>query len=133
MKSFAAFRSGTYQRFKLIDSAYRSQMARYAAVVSRLFDLLVAATDEGGVRCLAGSLAEVLSMLCQRRLLDREESFLDATFITAKKWTRRSVKHVVGKVRSRWWWSTVGAYLSECNLRPRRLPSVGSPRARFNK
>lgn len=47
------------------------------------------------------------------RLLDWEEAFLDATFITAKKGAPQSVKHVAGKVRSAWWWSTATAYLSE--------------------
>ena len=65
-------------------------------------------------------------MLDQRRLLDWEEAFLDATFVTAKKGARQSAKPVVGKVRSAWWWSTATAYLSERNLRPRNWPSAGS-------
>jgi transposase len=76
---------------------------------------------------------KLLSLLDERRLLDWEEAFLDATFITAKKGARQSAKHVVGKVRSAWWWSTATAYLSECNLRPRRLPNAGSRRARWGK
>ncbi len=74
---------------------------------------------------------KLLSMLDQRRLLDWEEAFLDATFITAKKGARRSAKPVAGKVRSAWWWSTAAAYLSERNLRPRSWPSVGSRKARW--
>jgi hypothetical protein len=73
------------------------------------------------------------SLLDQRRLLDWEEAFLDATFITAKKGARQSAKHVAGKVRSAWWWSTARAFLSECNLRPRRLPNAGSRRARSSE
>ncbi len=42
---------------------------------------------------------KLLSMLDQRRLLDWEEAFLDATFVTAKKGARQSAKPVVGKVR----------------------------------
>jgi hypothetical protein len=76
---------------------------------------------------------KLLSLLDQRRLLDWEEAFLDATFITAKKGARQSGKPVAGKVRSAWWWSTAGAYLSECNLGPRRLPNAGSRRAPSNK
>lgn len=76
---------------------------------------------------------KLLSLLDERRLLDWEEAFLDATFITAKKGARQSAKRVAGKVRSAWWWSTAGAYLSERNLRPRRLPSAGSRRARSAK
>ncbi len=73
---------------------------------------------------------KLLSLLDQRGLLDWEEAFLDATFITAKKGARRSAKRVVGKVRSAWWWSTARAYLSERNLRPRSWPSAGWRRAR---
>jgi transposase len=76
---------------------------------------------------------KLLAMLDQRRLLDWEESFLDATFVTAKKGARQSAKPVAGKVRSAWWWSTAGAYLSECNLRPRRLPSAGLRKAPCDK
>ena len=67
---------------------------------------------------------KLLAMLDQRRLLDWGESFLEATFVTAKKGARQLARAVAGKVRSAWWWSTAGAYLSECNLRPRRLPRV---------
>lgn len=73
---------------------------------------------------------KLLSMLDQRRLLDWEEAFLDATFIIAKKGAPRSAKHVAGKVRSAWWWLTATAYLSERNLRPRSWPNVGSRKAR---
>ena len=73
---------------------------------------------------------KLLSRLDQRRLLDWEEALLDATFITAKKGARQSAKHVAGKVRSACWWSTASGYLSECNLRPRRLPNAGSRSAR---
>jgi transposase len=45
---------------------------------------------------------KLLSMLDQRRLLDWEEAFLDATFVTAKKGARQSAKRVAGKVRSAW-------------------------------
>jgi hypothetical protein len=87
--------------------------------------------EEEGIWLVAWQ--KLLSMLDQRRLLDWEEAFLDATFITAKKGARQSAKHVAGKVRSAWWWSTARAFLSECNLRPLRLPNVGSRRARCNK
>jgi len=76
---------------------------------------------------------KLLSMLDQRGLLDWEEAFLDATFVTAKKGARQSAKPVAGKVRSAWWWSTARAYLSERNLRPRNWPSAGWPRARWRR
>ena len=39
-------------------------------------------------------------------------------------------KHLAGKLRSAWWWSTATAYLPEYNLRLRRLPNADSRRAR---
>jgi transposase len=73
---------------------------------------------------------KLLGMLDERRLLDWEEAFLDATFVIAKKGALRSARPVAGKVRSAWWWSTATAYLSECSLRPRRLPNAGLRKAR---
>jgi hypothetical protein len=88
---------------------------------------------ECGQRVSKAAWRKLLSLLDERRLLDWEEAFLDATFITAKKGARQPAKHVAGEVRSAWWWSTATAYLSECNLRPRRLPNAGSRRARWGK
>jgi hypothetical protein len=68
--------------------------------------------------------------LDERKLLDWEEAFLDATFITAKKGAPQSAKPVAGKVRSAWWWSTAAAYLSERNLRPHESPNTGLRKAR---
>src|ERR1035438_7468828 len=73
----------------------------------------------------------LLARLDERKLLDWEEAFLDATFVLAKKGAAQSEKPVAGKVRSAWWWSTARAYLSERNLRPRRSPSSGSRKARW--
>jgi len=61
----------------------------------------------------------LLARMDERRLLDWEEAFLDATFVLAKKGAPRSEKHVAAT-----------AYLSERNSRPRRFPSFGSPKAR---
>src|ERR1035437_1931964 len=73
----------------------------------------------------------LLARLDERKLLDWEEAFLDATFVLAKKGGPQSEKPVAGKVRSAWWWSTARVYLSERNLRPRRSPSSGSRKARW--
>jgi transposase len=73
----------------------------------------------------------LLARLDERKLLDWEEAFLDATFVLAKKGAPQSEKPVAGKVRSAWWWSTARVYLSERNLRPRRSPSSGSRKARW--
>ena len=72
----------------------------------------------------------LLAQLDERKLLDWDEAFLDATFVLAKKGAPRSERPVAGKVRSAWWWSTAGAYLSERNSRPRKFPSSGSRKAR---
>jgi transposase len=72
----------------------------------------------------------LLARMNERKLLDWEEAFLDATFVLAKKGAPRSERPVAGKVRSAWWWSTATAYLSERNSRPRRFPSSGSQKAR---
>jgi transposase len=76
---------------------------------------------------------KLLAQMDERKLLDWEEAFLDATFVTAKKGASPSARHVAGKVRSAWWWSTAGAYLSERNLRPRRSPNTGLRKARSNR
>lgn len=73
---------------------------------------------------------KLLAQMDQCRLLDWEEAFLDATFVSAKKGASESARRVAGKVRSAWWWSTAAAYLSERNLRPRRFPNTGLRRVR---
>ena len=75
----------------------------------------------------------LLARLDERKLLDWDEAFLDATFVIAKKGAVQSERPVAGKVRSAWWWSTARAFLSECNLRPRKLPNAGSRRARSSE
>ncbi len=76
---------------------------------------------------------KLLGQMDERGLLDWEEAFLDATFVTAKKGALQSAKPVVGKVRSAWWWSTAAAYLSERNSRPRRFPNTGLRKARSTR
>src|ERR1700692_1726686 len=76
---------------------------------------------------------KLLAQMDERKLLAWGEAFLDATFVTAKKGAAPSARHVAGKVRSAWWWSTAGAYLSERNLRPRRSPNTGLWEARSNR
>ena len=74
---------------------------------------------------------KLLGQMDQRGLLDWEEAFLDATFVTAKKGAPESARPVVGKVRSAWWWSPAAAFLSERNLRPRRSPNTSLRKARL--
>src|ERR1039458_9435270 len=76
---------------------------------------------------------KLLGQMDERGLLDWEEAFLDATFVTAKKGASASARPVAGKVRSAWWWSTAAAYLSERNLRPRRFPNTGLRKARLQQ
>ena len=98
--------------------------------VSRWLDLL-AASGVGRTGCVAEGMAALLARLDERKLLDWEEAFLDATFVMAKKGAAQSERPVAGKVRSAWWWSTARVYLSERNLRPRRSPSSGLRKARW--
>ena len=84
--------------------------------------------EEQGV-CLR-AWRKLLGQMDQRGLLDWEEAFLDATFVTAKKGAPESARPVGGKVRSAWWWSPAAAFLSERNLRPRRSPNTSLQRAR---
>jgi len=72
----------------------------------------------------------LLARLDERKLLDWDEAFLDATFVIAKKGAVQSERPVAGKVRSAWWWSTTKVYLSERNLRPLRSPSSVWPKVR---
>ena len=52
---------------------------------------------------------KLLGQLDERKLLGREVAFLDATFVTAKKRALPSARHLAGKVRSAWRWSTAAA------------------------
>jgi len=65
-----------------------------------------------------------LSELDDAGILDWEESFVDATFIPAKKGARQSEKPRGARERSTWWWSTARVFLWEAIPRlPRRLRS----------
>ena len=71
-----------------------------------------------------------LSELDEEGILDWEESFVDATFVPAKKGARRSEKPRRAKERSTWWWSTARVFLWEAIPRlPRRLRSGCSSRS----
>ncbi len=54
-----------------------------------------------------------LSELDQEGILDWEESFVDATFIPAKKGARPSEKRREARERSTWWWSMARVFLWE--------------------
>jgi len=67
-----------------------------------------------------------LSELDHEGILDWEESFVDATFIPAKKGARRSAKPKEGKERSTWWWSMARVFLWEAIPTLPRLLRSGS-------
>ncbi len=54
-----------------------------------------------------------LSELDAEGILDWEESFVDATFIPAKKGARPSEKRREARERSTWWWSMARVFLWE--------------------
>ena len=71
-----------------------------------------------------------LSELDEAGVLDWEESFVDATFIPAKKGARGSGRPRGGKERSFWWWSMAKVFLWEAIPRlPRRLRSASLRRS----
>ena len=79
-----------------------------------------------------------LSQLDANGVLDWEESFIDATFIPAKKGARGLEKPRGGRERSAWWWSTARVFLWEAIptlLRQQRsgLPKRQSTRSKSPK
>jgi IS5 family transposase len=68
-----------------------------------------------------------LSELDAKGILDWEESFVDATFIPAKKGARQSEKRREVRERSTWWWSMARVFLWEAiPTLPRPLRSDSS-------
>jgi len=68
-----------------------------------------------------------LSELDAKGILDWEESFVDATFIPAKKGARQSEKRREVRERSTWWWSMAKVFLWEAiPTLPRPLRSDSS-------
>lgn len=62
-----------------------------------------------------------LATLDQRGRLDWEESFMDATFVMAKKGAPQSGRPSGARARSSWWWWTARVFLWESTWRrPRR-------------
>lgn len=63
-----------------------------------------------------------LAELDERGQLDWEESFADATFVSAKKGALPSGRRSAAKEQSFWWWSTARVFLWEASSlrRPRR-------------
>ena len=78
-----------------------------------------------------GAWEHLLAHMNQRQLLDWNEAFLDATFITAKKGALEWVQPGVERARSAWWWSMARAFLWECNSRPPAPRSTPWRRARW--
>jgi transposase len=65
-----------------------------------------------------------LSDLDDEGILDWEETFVDATFVPAKKGARQSERRSGARERSTWWWSMARVFLWEAiPTLPRRLRS----------
>lgn len=73
----------------------------------------------------------LLAEMDRRKLLDWNEAFLDATFITAKKGALEWAKPGVERARNAFWWSMARAFLWEFNSRPRSPRNTNWRRARW--
>lgn len=71
-----------------------------------------------------------LQELDLRGVLDWDETFIDATFMSAKKGAPASVKHVKERARSSWWWQAVKEYRSEFTSRLQTRMKQLSPNQR---
>ena len=116
-----------------MGSAHRSPVARSAGRVSRRFHLLAAVADVGRAGRLAAGLAEAAGADGRARAAGLGGGISGRDLRHREKGASGSARHVVGKVRSAWWWSTAAAYLSERNLRPRKSPNTGLRKARSNR
>ena len=69
-----------------------------------------------------------LSELNERQQLKWSESFLDGSFVPAKKGAAESEKPSGARGRSGWWWSTAAVFLWEttCTLHPRGSQARGN-------
>lgn len=74
-----------------------------------------------------------LSELDAEGVLDWEETFVDATFIPAKKGARRSEKRRGARERSTWWWSMARVFLWEAIPTLLRQQRSGSPKRHSSK
>ena len=113
-----------------VGVANRSSMERPARPVPGWFHLLASVMDMGRTRRLAGSRAETAFRVGRASIAELGRCLPRRRVHHREKGAWKSAKHVAGKVRSAWSWSTVGACLSECNLRPRKLPNACSRNAR---
>jgi transposase len=68
--------------------------------------------------------------LGEAQQLDWSESFMDATFVPAKKGARRSGPPKGARGQSFWWWRTARVFLSLSTFRLRVPPRSRSPRRR---
>lgn len=71
--------------------------------------------------------------LDENRQLEWSESFIDATFISAKKGARRSAPRSGGRAQSYWYWRTARVFLSESTFRRLPRPKSRSPKSPSKK
>lgn len=74
---------------------------------------------------------QLLAALNHRELLQWEETFLDGSFVAAKKGALQWEKPSAGRGQSGWYWSMARAYRSERNLRALRRPRSRLPSRRW--
>src|SRR5580704_10929434 len=98
-----------------VDSTQRRSLAGFARRVSFTGDLLAAPE------------------LNQREQLDWSESFLDGSFVPAKKGARKLEKPSGARARSGWWWSTARVFLWESSFTLHRPTKSGSRKKRSRR
>jgi transposase len=73
---------------------------------------------------------EYLRQLDARKLLSWQESFIDATFMPAKRGVSRSARLAKGRAQSAWWWQAARVFQSVFSPRLRTLTSRLSQKKR---
>lgn len=73
---------------------------------------------------------EYLRKLDARGLLSWQESFIDATFMPAKRGVSKSARLAKGREQSSWWWQAAKGFQSEFSPRLRTLTSRLSQKKR---
>jgi transposase len=73
---------------------------------------------------------EYLRQLDARKLIDWQESFIDATFFPAKRGVSKSARLAKGRAQSAWWWQAARGFHSEFSPRLRTLTSRLSQKKR---
>ena len=113
--------------------AHRGSLAGLARRVSQRGDLLAASArwEDEGVWLEAWQ--QLLAALNHQHLLEWDETFLDGSFVSAKKGALLSEKPSAGRGQSGWYWSMARAFLWERNWRVLHRRKSRSPKRRWQR